>query len=67
MSDRRKITRTERRTLLRLLGKLTVACLALVDGATPEEILVVVSAAEDLLASLYRAVQTAEPIDEEGY
>lgn len=65
--NRKRISRTERKGLLRKLGAVTVACLALVDGATPDEIVAVVHAAEELLIALRRAVVTVEPVDDEGY
>lgn len=62
--SKKRISRTERKGLLRKLGTLTVAVLALVDGVTPDELVAVVHAAEELLVSLRRAVVTVEPVDE---
>jgi hypothetical protein len=63
MSQRKRISRTERRGLLRKLGALTVACLALVDGVTPDEIVAVVRLADDFILALRRAVVTVEPVE----
>ena len=72
MSQRKRINRTERRQILRCLGKLTlavVALVALVDGATPDEIVHALEILDELVTTFRRAVRTIEPADDapDGY
>ena len=66
---RKRISRTERRQILRHLGRLTLAIVALVDGATPEEILSALHILDELVTTFRRAVSTVEPADDipDGY
>ena len=66
---RKRISRTERRQILRCLGKLTLAVVALVDGATPDEIVHAVEILDEHVSTFRRAIRTIEPADDaaDGY
>ena len=62
--NRKRITRSERKALLRCLGKLTLAIVALVDGATPEEVVHAGEILTELVTTWHRALRSIEPVDE---
>lgn len=61
---KKRINRAERRALLRCLGKLTLAIVAIVDGATPEEVIHASEILAELVATWHRAMASVEPVDE---
>lgn len=62
--SRKRVSREERRELFRKAGRVVLACAAMIDGATPEEIVNAEECVADFVRTWARALASIEPAED---